>query len=197
MICVMYIIRVVNYFRVWIHHHYTRGIWANAGNRTFTICAGKHTNNFSVFLRVSPLRWSDEKIWNPHNFLVFTDSGKWWDFNVWLEAGNNNQICLNRFIGCRFCICSIIGKPAFLTIADCEFKARRIQNAVQSHTALFSPFATKSNAFRTHSDVESSDRRMASAIADRVVVAASLLAAFVMADEVRLAPNAFGATIRW
>jgi hypothetical protein len=46
----------------------------------------------------------------------------------------------------------LIGKPAFPTIADCEFKARRIQNAVQPHAAVFSPFATKSNAFRTHSE---------------------------------------------
>lgn len=46
-----------------------------------------------------------------------------------------------------------IGKPAFLTIADCEFKARRIQNAVQDHADVFSFFAMKSNAFRTHSEV--------------------------------------------
>lgn len=51
-------------------------------------------------------------------------------------------------------ICSWITGAAlivlgFLTIADCEFKACRIQNAVQPHIAVFSPFATKSNAFRT------------------------------------------------
>ena len=56
----------------------------------------------------------------------------------------------------------LIGKPAFLTIADCESEARRIQ----SHAAVFSPFATKSNAFRTHSEVVSLERRMASAIAE-------------------------------
>src|SRR6266478_5376570 len=44
----------------------------------------------------------------------------------------------------------LTGKPAFLTIADCEFKARRIQN---THTAVFSPLAAKSNAFRIHSEV--------------------------------------------
>jgi hypothetical protein len=54
----------------------------------------------------------------------------------------------------------LTGKPAFLTIADCEFKARRIQNAVQTHTAVFSPFATKGNTFRTRSDVASLEQRI-------------------------------------
>jgi len=60
-----------------------------------------------------------------------------------------------------FRVRKLTGKPAFLTIADREFKARRIQNA---HARSFSPFATKSNAFRTHSEVVSLERRMALAI---------------------------------
>lgn len=49
-----------------------------------------------------------------------------------------------------FRVRKLTGKPAFLAIADCEFKARRIQNP---HTAVFSPLAAKSNAFRIHSEV--------------------------------------------
>ena len=50
-------------------------------------------------------------------------------------------------------VCKLTGKPAFLTIADCEFKARRIQNAVLAQAVVFSPLAAKSNAFRTHWEV--------------------------------------------
>ena len=58
----------------------------------------------------------------------------------------------------------LTGRPMFLTIADCEFKAHRVQNVSESHAGVFSPFATKSNALRTHSEVVSLDRWMASAI---------------------------------
>ena len=49
-----------------------------------------------------------------------------------------------------FWVRKLIGEPAFLTIADCESEARRIQNSILSHAAVFSPFATKSNAFRNY-----------------------------------------------
>ncbi len=41
----------------------------------------------------------------------------------------------------------LIGKPEFLTISDWEFETPRIQYG-KAHTAVFSPLATKSNAFR-------------------------------------------------
>ena len=56
------------------------------------------------------------------------------------------------------------GVFAFLTIADCKLIGRRIQSVGASHAAVFSPFATKSNAFRSHSEVVSLERRMASTV---------------------------------
>jgi hypothetical protein len=53
----------------------------------------------------------------------------------------------------------LTGKPAFLTIADCESEARRIQNQ-----AAMSLSATVNNALRSHSDFDALARRIAAVI---------------------------------
>jgi hypothetical protein len=56
----------------------------------------------------------------------------------------------------------LTGKPAFLTIADCESEARRIQNNGDAHELPLR--AAESNAFRTHSDLLSENLTIAALI---------------------------------
>ena len=56
----------------------------------------------------------------------------------------------------------LTGKPAFLTIADCESETRRIHK--KGYDELHPP-AAESNAFRIHSDLASLSRLIAARIA--------------------------------
>jgi hypothetical protein len=59
----------------------------------------------------------------------------------------------------------LMGKPVFLTIADCESEARRIQLTERNYEPGLSPPAAESKVFRTHSDVEPPERFTAAEIA--------------------------------
>ena len=58
----------------------------------------------------------------------------------------------------------LIGKPAFLTIADCESEARRIQLIERSYGVGLSLPAAESNAFRIQSGFACPELRIAALI---------------------------------
>jgi len=64
---------------------------------------------------------------------------------AWITYKHRSKIDIwkMRAIFQSFWVRKLIGKPAFLTIADCESEARRIHN----YDAALSPCAAESNAF--------------------------------------------------
>jgi len=63
-----------------------------------------------------------------------------------------------------FRVRKLTGKPAALTIADCESEARRIHLSECDYETVFSPFASESKSLRIHSDLLCRTWRIASLI---------------------------------